>query len=77
MMSNLLTEKPLPGVSLISPARSSRIRPRAPLSGSFGMATLSPDLISSSVLIFFENRPTGAITPTLSACTRLKPRCLF
>src|SRR5437879_2352956 len=75
MMSNLLTENPLPGVSLIRPARSSRIRPRAPFSGSFGIATLSPDLISSSFLTFFENSPTGAIMPTLSTCTRLKPRC--
>jgi hypothetical protein len=42
-MSNLLTENPLPGVSLIRPARSSRINPLAPFSGSFGIATLSPD----------------------------------
>jgi hypothetical protein len=42
MMSSLLTEKPLPGVSLISPAHSSRINPRAPFKGSFGIATMSP-----------------------------------
>src|SRR5580692_690863 len=76
-MSNLLTEKPFPGVSLINPARSRRINPRAPLSGSLGIATLSPDLTSSRLLILWENSPTGAITPTLSTWTSLSPRCLF
>ena len=37
-MSNRETESPLPGASVISPAFSRRRRPRAPLSGSLGIA---------------------------------------